>query len=111
MTKGSGRGLVFPQVGAKERKEKEGRKSEAIRRLTPSLRGTAILGYYSPTMNVPPREAPVPPHPALNAMLICDMTIREEVTGKTSLIGIFENIEARQFPVRQGLLCVYAKLP
>ena len=52
----------------------------------------------------------MPPHPALNAMLICDMTIREEVTGKTSLIGIFENIEARQFPVRHGLLCVYAKL-
>ena len=49
-------------------------------------------------------------HPALNAMLICDQAIREEGTGKVSLIGIFENINARQFPLRLGFLCVYAKL-
>lgn len=46
-------------------------------------------------------------------MLICDNTIREEGSGKVSLIGIFENIlvaPAAQFPVRHGLLCVYAKV-
>ena len=58
-------------------------------------------------MNQP---APGPSHPALNAMLICDNTIREEGTGKVSLIGIFEAIFAAQFPVRHGLLCVYAKV-
>lgn len=50
------------------------------------------------------------PHPACNAFLICDYAIREEGTGKISLIGIFENINVRRFPARHGLLCVYAKL-
>ena len=43
-------------------------------------------------------------------MLICDLAIKEEGTGKHSLIGIFENISARQFPARHGRLCVYAKI-
>ena len=50
------------------------------------------------------------PHPACNAFLICDYAIREEGTGKVSLIGIFENINAIRFPSMHGLLCVYAKL-
>jgi hypothetical protein len=50
------------------------------------------------------------PHPSLNAMLLCDHTIREHGTGKVSLIGIFENITAVQFPVVHRALSVYAKL-
>jgi hypothetical protein len=50
------------------------------------------------------------PHPSLNAMLLCDQTIREQGTGKISLIGIFENISAARFPVVHRALSVYAKL-
>jgi hypothetical protein len=50
------------------------------------------------------------PHPSLNAMLLCDHTIREQGTGKVSLIGIFENISAARFPVVHRSLSVYAKL-
>jgi hypothetical protein len=50
------------------------------------------------------------PHPNLNAMLLCDHTIREQGTGKISLIGIFENISAASFPVIHPALSVYAKL-
>jgi hypothetical protein len=50
------------------------------------------------------------PHPSLNAMLLCDHTIREQGTGKVSLIGIFESISAARFPVVHRALSVYAKL-
>lgn len=53
---------------------------------------------------------PIPPHPVLNAILVCDMAIREEGTGKVSLIGIFENINATSFPTLHPELSVYAKL-
>jgi hypothetical protein len=49
-------------------------------------------------------------HPKFNAMLICDSTIREEVTGKVSLIGIFENVTAASFPAAHHSLSVYANL-
>ncbi len=52
----------------------------------------------------------VRPHPSLNALLLCDHTIREQGTGKVSLIGIFENISAARFPVVHRSLSVYAKL-
>jgi hypothetical protein len=54
-------------------------------------------------------ESPAPPHPALNAMVICDFAIQEEATGKTSLVGIFETVRAYQFPARHGMLSVYTK--
>jgi hypothetical protein len=54
--------------------------------------------------------APPRPHPSLNAMLLCDHTIREAGTGKVSLIGVFENISAARFPVVHRALSVYAKL-
>jgi hypothetical protein len=57
-----------------------------------------------------PAAAPQPPHPILNAMLLCDLTVREEGTGKYTLVGIFENINARAFPYRHGSLSVYAKI-
>ena len=50
------------------------------------------------------------PHPACNAMLICDQAVQEGATGKTSLVGIFENISAHQYPARCGFITVYAKL-
>ena len=53
---------------------------------------------------------PAPPHPVLNAMLICDQAIREEGTGKVSLIGIFEKIQADKFPMAHLGLAVYAKV-
>jgi len=46
----------------------------------------------------------------LNAMLVCDVAIREEGTGKISLIGIFENVRALSFPVLHPQLTVYVKL-
>lgn len=53
---------------------------------------------------------PAAPHPVFNAMLICDLAIREEGTGKTSLIGIFEEINTARLPARHPSLAVYAKV-
>jgi D-3-phosphoglycerate dehydrogenase len=50
------------------------------------------------------------PTPMLNAMLVADAAIREEGTGKVSLIGIFEQIAAAVFPCRHHALAVYAKM-
>lgn len=50
------------------------------------------------------------PVPKANAMLICDYVITEQGTNKKSLIGIFENIGAVQFPVVHPALSVYIKL-
>jgi hypothetical protein len=41
-------------------------------------------------------------------MLICDLAIREEGTGKTSLIGIFERIQTARLPGTHPSLAVYA---
>lgn len=43
-------------------------------------------------------------------MLICDYVITEHETGKKSLIGVFETISAKQFPVVHHSLSVYVKL-
>lgn len=48
-----------------------------------------------------------PPKPNVKAILICDNIITEQGTGKNSLIGIFENINAKKFPCRHGNLGVY----
>lgn len=64
-------------------------------------------------METPQQDQPaslVAPHPACNAMLICDQTLQEGTTGKNSLMGIFENIAAHQFPAGCGFLTVYVKL-
>jgi hypothetical protein len=50
------------------------------------------------------------PHPLLHAMLVCDVTIRDAATGKVSLVGIFETIQAFTFPVVHPALCVYVNL-
>ena len=56
------------------------------------------------------QSTPERAHPSLNAMLLCDLTIREHGSGKISLIGVFENISAARFPVVHRALSVYAKL-
>jgi hypothetical protein len=48
--------------------------------------------------------------PILSAMLVCDSVITEAGTNKKSLIGVFENINAHEFPVTHHLLAVYVKL-
>lgn len=50
------------------------------------------------------------PIPKTNAMLICDQVLTEQGTNKKSLIGIFENIGAHQFPAVHHSLSVYVKL-
>ena len=50
------------------------------------------------------------PAPKINAMLICDYVITEQGTKKKSLIGVFENINARKFPCMHHALSVYVKL-
>jgi len=57
-----------------------------------------------------PVETTAPPHPAINAMLICDQALVEESTAKSTLVGVFETINAFQFPARHGPCCVYAKV-
>lgn len=52
----------------------------------------------------------VSPIPKANAMLICDYVITEQGTNKKSLIGVFENINAAQFPCVHHALCVYIKM-
>jgi hypothetical protein len=52
----------------------------------------------------------VTPVPKTNAMLICDYVITERGTNKKSLIGVFENIGAVQFPCTHYQLSVYIKL-
>src|SRR4030095_285264 len=41
---------------------------------------------------------------------ICDHTIREEITGKVSLIGIFAAVQCPAVPVVLPSLCVYVNV-
>lgn len=50
------------------------------------------------------------PTPALNAMLVCDQVIRDAISGKFSLIGIFERVWAQSFPTRLPRVSIYAKI-
>jgi hypothetical protein len=50
-----------------------------------------------------------PPVPTVLAMLLCDQVIIDEPTKKKSLIGIFDNINAFQFPVALNV-AIYVKL-
>ena len=78
-------------------------------------RGVRILGHSRagpaplslvPTMSQPPADRehdPRPPLPVLNALLVCDEAIKEE-------IGIFETMRVPRFPARLPRLCVYVKM-
>lgn len=50
-----------------------------------------------------------PIKPTKEAMLLCDSIITEVGTGKKSLIGIFEDINAAQYPFEHHRLSVYLK--
>ena len=46
--------------------------------------------------------------PDLQAAIVCD-DVRQERNGKFMLIGIFDRINVRAFPVRYPRLCVYTR--
>src|SRR5262249_48348496 len=51
------------------------------------------------------------PHPALQAILLCEMAIREEGTRKISLIGIFGQVFGDKFPLRHDApVAIYARM-
>lgn len=51
----------------------------------------------------------MPIKPILKAMLLCDMTIVEDGTRKRSLIGLFDRIQAAQFPTVHSTMSVYVQ--
>jgi hypothetical protein len=54
-------------------------------------------------------EIPLPP-PVVLAINICDMVIRDELTHKVSLIGLFSTIRAFSFPCVHPLMLIYVAL-
>ena len=44
------------------------------------------------------------------ALIICDQVIVDKTTNKRTLVGIFNQIQARSFPCRQNYLAVFAQL-
>ena len=54
--------------------------------------------------------SPDAPPPVLLAILICDTVIDDKVTSKKSLIGIFNQVSAHEFPVRVQTLHLFVSL-
>ncbi|MBI4834318.1 MAG: hypothetical protein HY811_05830 [Planctomycetes bacterium] len=50
------------------------------------------------------------PKPIPLAMIICDSVIEDRITGKKSLIGIFNNIAVAQFPCQHPSINVFFTL-
>jgi hypothetical protein len=50
------------------------------------------------------------PAPTGVAIVICDQIIEDKLTGKKSLIGIFNQIAAQNFPCRHPQVCVFVSL-
>ena len=50
------------------------------------------------------------PSPTGLAIVICDQIIEDKLTGKKSLIGIFNQIGTGSFPCRHPQLCVFVSL-
>ena len=50
------------------------------------------------------------PSPIPLSMVICDTVIEDKITGKKSLIGLFNNINARKVPAVHPSLSVYISL-
>ncbi len=50
------------------------------------------------------------PSPTGLAIVICDQIIEDKLTGKKSLIGIFNQIGTQNFPCRHPQLCVFVSL-
>lgn len=49
------------------------------------------------------------PSPVVSAMVLCDVAITEQTTNKKTLVGIFQRVNARTFPVPQRMY-IYAQL-
>lgn len=47
--------------------------------------------------------------PVLIAALVCDVAVKDPTTGKISLIGIFDKVNVKSFPVKRPV-SLYAKL-
>ena len=50
------------------------------------------------------------PAPTGVAIVICDQIIEDKLTGKKSLIGIFNQIATQNFPCRHPQVCVFVSL-
>jgi hypothetical protein len=50
------------------------------------------------------------PAPIGVAIVICDQIIEDKLTGKKSLIGIFNQIATQSFPCRHPQVCVFVSL-
>ena len=50
------------------------------------------------------------PSPTGLAIVICDQIIEDKLTGKKSLIGIFNQIGTQNFPCRHPQVCVFVSL-
>ena len=50
------------------------------------------------------------PSPSGLAIVICDQIIEDKLTGKKSLIGIFNQIGTQSFPCRHPQICVFVSL-
>ncbi len=48
-----------------------------------------------------------PPHPHLNAIILCDQIYRESSTGKYTILGTFDAIWVRQFPVVHPVITAF----
>jgi hypothetical protein len=54
---------------------------------------------------------PTAPHPSLNAMLACDRAIRDPVTRKVALVGVFDRIGIPRLPADYvSGMSIYARL-
>jgi len=53
------------------------------------------------------QQQPPKPGPTVLAINICDYVIRDEVTKKVSLVGLFTTIRANSFPCMHPVLHVY----
>ena len=50
------------------------------------------------------------PHPIVKAFLICDQVIHDAQSGKKTLVGVFHELRAEQFPAVHPVLWIYANL-
>ncbi|MSR65444.1 MAG: hypothetical protein EXS18_06650 [Verrucomicrobiae bacterium] len=50
------------------------------------------------------------PKPVPLAIVICDQIIEDRLTGKKTLVGVFNSIAARNFPCTHGSMSVFVSL-
>ena len=55
-------------------------------------------------------NVPEIPPPMLLAAMVCDTVIIDARTGKGTVVGIFDMINALEYPVRHDRLCVFCQL-